>query len=151
MGAKHLADRRRVQGGHKIDHAGGNTHLVQDLENGHCTQGSGFGRLEHDGAARGQCRRNFSCQHGHRVVPGRYGRDHAHRLPVHQKTLVAAGGRDSLAVYPLGFLGKPEQEIGGIPDLVQRRLQRLALLAGHQFSQLRPARHHPLVGGGKSR
>ena len=75
----------------------------------------------------------------------------ADRLVQHEEALVGAGRRDRLAVDPLGLLGEPQQEVGGVADLVAGHADRLALLLGHQLGQLLAALEHELVRLGEVR
>ena len=67
------------------------------------------------------------------------------RLAQHEEALVGARRRDGLAVDPLGLLGEPEQEVGGVAHLVAGHADRLALLLGHELGQRLAPLEHELV------
>ena len=70
-------------------------------------------------------------------------------LVEHDEALIGPGRRDGLAVDPLGLFGEPEEEVGGVPDLVARHPEGLALLLGHEPGQVLLAFEHEPVGLGQ--
>ena len=120
-----------IERGDEIGDARRDAGVVQHPEDRDRAKRRRLGRLEHDGAARGQRRRDLARDHRDRIVPGRDRADHADRLAQHQEALVAARRGDRLAVDALRFLRVPQQEVGAVLHLVARGAQRLALLGGH--------------------
>ncbi len=70
---------------HQVEHTGGQAHLVDDLGEDVGVERGDLRRLEHDGAAGGQCRGHLADDQVQRVVPRRDGTDDADGLADHQR------------------------------------------------------------------
>ena len=128
---------------HHVEHARREEllgHLGEQRRGG----GRGVRRLEHDGVAGGQGRRDLPDHHHQRVVPGRHLADHADRLAPDARRVV-------LHVLPGGAALEHARGPGEEPDLVDAGRQ---LLVGGQLDRLAGVLRldpHELVGAGLQR
>jgi hypothetical protein len=87
-----------------------------------------IGGLEHDGAARGERRRDFSGDHRARKIPRRDRAADADRLLDREQPRIGPLRRNGFAIDAAGFLGE-ELDIGAADiDFAERFSERLALL-----------------------
>ena len=154
--ASHLSANRTGRAGQDVDDARRDAGGLGEDAPGEAESGVCERRLDHDRAARGECRGELARDHRGREIPGRDRRDHADRLLGDEDAAVGPGGGDHVPIHPPRLLGEP-QDIGrGHGDLATRLGQRLALLAGQQPSEIllvlgdqagEPTQEHGALGG----
>ncbi|MNM43982.1 hypothetical protein D3C81_548730 [compost metagenome] len=122
--------------GNHTQHASRDAGTVGQLDQGQSGVWGLRSRLEDHGAASGQGRASFTGDHGGREVPRGDGRGNADWLLDDDQALVWLVARDGVTVDALGFFGEPLDERGGVGDFALGFGQWLALLGGHQASQV---------------
>ena len=123
----------RAAAGHELNDARRQLELLVDqpdeLERG---QRRDLARLDHDGVARQQRRRELAAQHRERKVPGTDRRDHADGRPQQVDHLAGVVARQDLALEPaVPFGAVAEQRLGKF-DLAASLLDRLTDLGYEQ-------------------
>src|SRR5471032_2645980 len=94
------------------------------------------GRFDHHGATGSQRRACFTGDHRRREVPRRDRGSNADGLLDHDQTLVWLMTRDHVAIDALGFFSEPLNKGSGVNDLALGFGQWLALLEGHQATEV---------------
>lgn len=132
--------------GHDIQDSRRNTGLRRQLGQGQSAQRRLFCRLEHDGVAGGQSRRELPGRDDQRVVPGHHCADHAHRLTRHQGQRVGRRGGDFPVhlVDRLPIPGKAARRVGhvdgarvadGVPGVAGLDLRQPIQVLVHQLGE----------------
>ena len=123
--------------------------LEQDGAEGQHRQRGLVGGLETHRAPGGDGGADLARAHGHREVPRRDEQARADRLPGHQETGAARGGRLVAAVDAQGLGGEVAQELGGVGDLALGLGHRLAHLQRHEQGEVVDALVEQLEGPGE--
>ena len=136
--AEHLADldRALAVGSQHVDHAIGQARAPGQFSQRQRRQRRLLCRLDHDGAAGGERRRDFPRDHRDREIPRRDRGTDTDRLLECQQAPVGRRRRQHVAVHTLGFLGKPFDEAGAVHDLAARLGHGFALLGSHQQGEV---------------
>ncbi|MNF74098.1 hypothetical protein D3C84_561220 [compost metagenome] len=93
--------------------------------------------FEDQGVAGGQGRGDLPGRHHQRVVPGRDGGHHAHRVAAHQAGVAGDVLAGQLALLAAHGAGEEAEHVGGGGDVVlARQVQRLAAVQGFQAGEL---------------
>src|SRR5471030_3303094 len=122
--------------GHHAEHAIRNAGTLGQFSQGEGRERGLRSRLEHHGATGGQGRAGFTGDHRRREVPRGDGRGHAEWLLDYNQALVWLVARNHITVDALGFFGEPLDKGSGVNDFALGFGQWLALLEGHQASQV---------------
>ena len=125
---------------HDLQHAGRQAGLGEQFGEAERRERRGGRRLEHDGVAAGQRRRDLVRHQVEREVERRDGGDHAARLADGPAEAVLAAGvgvhLHQVAGGALGLLGGPAEGGGAAPRLDARVLERLAALGRDEARDL---------------
>ncbi len=127
---------RGSSAGDDVEHAAGQARALGERGDGERRERRLLGRLDDDGAAGGQRRRDLARDHRDREIPRRDRGADANRLLQREQALVAPGARDRVAIDALGLLGEPFDERRAIGDLALGLGQRLALFAHHDRREI---------------
>ena len=126
----------RAKTGHDIDHAIGETRLLDQLAQPQCVQRRLLGRLQHDGAADRQCGRQFPDRHRQRKVPRDDLSDYAYRFAQRVGMPVAWYRQlHRLAIHLGGPTSHVADHVGGAGDATLGARQRLAVVDHFEFGQ----------------
>src|SRR5580658_6930884 len=93
-------------------------------------------------AEKGVCSAGFARDHRERKIPRSDAGDYADGLLHDDDSLVGLMRRNRVAINALGFLTEPFEKCSGVGDFSARFGKRLALLDGHQASQVFLVFHH---------
>ena len=113
-----------------------NTGALGQLDQGQGGERRLRSRFDHHGATGGQRRAGLAGDHRGGEVPRGDGRSDTDRLLNHDQALVRLMAGDHVTVDALGFFGEPLDEGGGVSNLALGFGQRLALLQGHQATEV---------------
>ena len=141
VGEKHLGQPRRIGSRQHLKDTRGSTRLVPELDQSNRGQRRLLGRLQHDGTASRQRRRDLTRHHGRREVPRCHRVDRPDRLAHHEQPFVRRVRRHDLPVGALAFLREPFDEAGGVSHLAARLDDGLAHFLGHQPGERRLVAH----------
>ena len=136
--AKHFADGNAVVAvrAEDVQHARRNARTNGQLGSRQGGEGGELGGFDHHRAASGQSRCHFAGDHGERKIPRRDGRAHADGLLEHHQAAVVVELGQGFAIHALGFFGIPLHKTRAISHLAFGFGKRLALLGGHEASQV---------------
>ncbi len=130
-----LAD-HRAGADHEVEHAGRNAGAGDDLGERMCRARHQLGRLEHDGVAVAERRRDLPGRDRDREIPGRDHADDADRLARELDVEAGADGGALLADQAQRLAGEERKDLAGARDLADALGQGLAFLAGQQAAEL---------------